>query len=151
MNGNFICVCYNNFIYSCNFLFFFYLFTFQTVFFISFECKSRKLQFGLRISSIEVSKQKLCITTSLFVYNETCSKDILPGVSPFSRTKGFRVISGKHICLCSFPLNARKRPQFMTAVVMAIKKNDKNLNFFECFHFVLLFHQTESKFMTNLE
>ena len=35
--------------------------------FISLECKCNKLQFGIRICSIEVSKQKLCISTWLYM------------------------------------------------------------------------------------
>ena len=39
--------------------------------FITLECKYNKLQFGLRISSIEVSKQKLHISTQWQVCNKT--------------------------------------------------------------------------------
>ena len=54
--------------------------------FISLECKYNKLQFGIRISSIEVSKQNLHISLALYVYNTTYSKEIRPGAIPFSRT-----------------------------------------------------------------
>ena len=39
-----------------------------------------KLQFGIRICSIYVSKQKLHISTTLYVYNKNYSKEIHPGV-----------------------------------------------------------------------
>ena len=60
-----------------------------------------KLQFG--VSFIEVSKQKLHITISHSVYNKTYSKEICPGVTPFSRAKGFGVFSSELWCLCSIP------------------------------------------------
>ena len=63
--------------------------------FRSIEFKHNKLQFGIRISSIEVSKQKLRISTAHFVYNKTYRKEIHPGATPFSRVK--------HWCLCSLP------------------------------------------------
>ena len=68
-------VFYNDYIYAYNF------FSKKKLFklFISLEFKYNKLQFGLGISSIEVSKQKLCISTSLYVYNQTYSKEIHPG------------------------------------------------------------------------
>ena len=69
---------------------------------MSLECKYKKLLFGIGISSIEVSKQKLPITTSLYVYNKTYSKEIYPGVNPFSRVKEFRAIP-RNRCLCRFP------------------------------------------------
>ena len=54
-------------------------------------CKYSKLKFGIRIISIGVSKQKLCILRH-FVYNQTYSKEIHPRLTPFSRVKGFRVV-----------------------------------------------------------
>ena len=57
----------------------------------SIECKSNKLLFGLGICSIELRRQKLRISRSLFVYNKTCSNDIHPGETPFSQENGFRV------------------------------------------------------------
>ena len=56
-----------------------------------------------KIRLIEVSKQQLCISTSLCDYNKTYSKEIHPGAPTFSRVKGFRVVPGKHRCLCSSP------------------------------------------------
>ena len=67
--------------------------------FISLECKCNKLQFGIRISSIEVSKQKLCFSMAFNVYNKTYSKEIYPG----TRAKGLRVFSSKQWCLSSLP------------------------------------------------
>ena len=87
---------------------------------ISIECKYNKLQFGLRITFIEVSKQKLRITTSLYVYNKTYSKEIHLGVIPFSKVKVHRVVSEKHSSLAflkeGLPETAKawKRP-FMTS------------------------------------
>ena len=72
--------------------------------FISLEWKYNELQFGLRISSIEVSKQKLCIATLLYVYNKTYDKEIHPGMTPFLRSKGLTLIPGKLRCLHSFPM-----------------------------------------------
>ena len=42
--------------------------------FISVERKYNKLQFGIRNSSIDVSKQKLCLSTSCHIYNKTCRR-----------------------------------------------------------------------------
>ena len=71
--------------------------------FISLECKYNKLQFGIRISFIEVRKQKLCISMSLYVYNKIYSNKIHPGMTLVSRAQGFRGFSSKHRCLCSLP------------------------------------------------
>ena len=72
--------------------------SFQTV-----ECKYNQLQFGVRISSRGVSKQKLHISMPLYVYNKTSSKEIHPEATSFSRSKGFVVFPSKHWCLCSLP------------------------------------------------
>ena len=61
--------------------------------FLSLECMYNKLQFGLRISPNETSKQNLCIFSTLYDYNKTYSKEIHPGATPFSRTKGIKVFS----------------------------------------------------------
>ena len=71
--------------------------------FISLEYMYNKLPFGIRISSIGVGKLKLRIISSLYVYDKMYSKEIHPGVSPFSKAKGFRVFSSKHWCLCRLP------------------------------------------------
>ena len=44
--------------------------------FTSLECKYNKLQFGLRISSIEASKQKLLISTAFYAYNKTSARNL---------------------------------------------------------------------------
>ena len=60
--------------------------------FISFECKYNKLQFGIRISSIEVSKPKPHIFAVFYFYSKTYNKEIHPGATPpSSRAKGFSV------------------------------------------------------------
>ena len=91
---------YNNYIYSCNF------FPGKKLFklFISLECKYNRLQFGIRIYSIEGSQQKLCIFTAPNVYNKSHSKEIHPGATPFPRVKRFRVFSSKHWYLSHLPL-----------------------------------------------
>ena len=65
--------------------------------FILLECK---LQFGMTIRFIEVSKQKLHITMSLYVYNKTYCKEIHPEAPPFPRAKGSREIPDKHRHRC---------------------------------------------------
>ena len=90
------CGFYNNYIHNSSLFFNIKLFKL----FISIECKYNKLQLGLRISSIGISKQKLCMTMSLYVYRKLTSKE---GAPSFSRVEGFRLIPGKHRCLCSFP------------------------------------------------
>ena len=59
--------------------------------FTSLKCKYNKLQFDLRISSIEVSKQMIHITLSLYIYNTTYSKEIHLGATTLSRAKEFSV------------------------------------------------------------
>ena len=94
---------YNNYIYSYN-IFLRRLFKL----FVPLEFKYNKLQFGIRISSIEVRKQKPCIATSLYVCNKTYSIEIHPGAIPFSRPKGFEYFSVcigvcMHWCLYCLP------------------------------------------------
>ena len=67
-----------------------FFFCFKNKMFISFECKYNMLQFGTRNSSIEVSKQKIHIAMSLYVYNKTYGKEI-HSEATFSRANGFRV------------------------------------------------------------
>ena len=88
-------VCYN--IHSCNFFSFFKNKLFKL--FLSLGCYYTKLQFGITICSIEVSKQKLCVTRSLYVFNKL-SKEIHPAATPFSRAKD---LEGLHE-VCSSPL-----------------------------------------------
>ena len=68
--------------------------------FISLECKYNKLQFGVRVSSIEVSKQK---RSSLHRAMSTTKfrEGNHPGATPFTSEAGFRGFSIKHWCLCS--------------------------------------------------
>ena len=73
-----------------------YIYIFKTKLLISLECQYNELQFGIGISSIQVSKRKLHIFTVLYVYNKTCrQQDIHLGLTAFSRMKGFRVFSNK--------------------------------------------------------
>ena len=79
--------------------------------FISLECKCNKLQFGIRTSSIDASKQKLRISTAIYVYNKTYSKEIHTGATPFSRAKGFSVsqyalVSILHFSVDEYPESA---------------------------------------------
>ena len=69
--GLFVGFC-KNYIYSYN------LFFQSTALKLSMllECKYNKLQFGVRISSIEISKQEICISTSFHVYNKTAKESI---------------------------------------------------------------------------
>ena len=67
--------------------------TFLTLF-ITLESKYSKLQFGINISSIEVRKQKLCISMC-HCLQQNLQREIHPGATPFSRVKGFRVSSIK--------------------------------------------------------
>ena len=46
----------------------------MTQVFKSLECEYNVLQFGIRINSIEVSKQTLCTSMALYVFNKTYSK-----------------------------------------------------------------------------
>ena len=62
------CGLYNNYIYNCTSPHFSRIHFWN---FISLECKYNELQFGISISSIEVRKQNLCISTSCHVYNKT--------------------------------------------------------------------------------
>ena len=54
---------------------------------LSLECKYNELQFGIRIGSIEVGKQKLHISI-MPCLQQNLQKEIHPGVTPFSREKG---------------------------------------------------------------
>ena len=76
---------------------------------LSFEYKHNKLLFGIRISSIEASRQKLEATHLFITLCLTYNKEIHPGATPFSRAKGFRVISGKVWYLRIFPLKEASR------------------------------------------
>ena len=51
--------------------------------------------FGIRISSIEVSKQKLCSDTSHTVYNITYNKEILTRRTSFLENEGIQNDSWK--------------------------------------------------------
>ena len=64
------------------------------------ECKHNKLLCGVRISSIEVSRLKLHISTSCMSTTKLIVKKSIQDDS-FLRAKGFRMIPGKHGCLCS--------------------------------------------------
>ena len=84
----FICGFYYNYFYGYNFFFIFQEDTFKL--FISLECKYNKLQFGVRFSSIEVSKQKLRISTHHAMLCTTKrKKKIHPGATLFSKATGF--------------------------------------------------------------
>ena len=62
--------------------------------FISLECKYNKLQFGIRISSIEVSKQKRHISKALMSTTKlTAKKSIQERQFHSQEWKGFRSIS----------------------------------------------------------
>ena len=61
LHSNFSCGFHNNYIHSYN------LFPLKNTLlklFIALECKYNKLQFGIRIGSIEASKQRLRVSTS---------------------------------------------------------------------------------------
>ena len=72
------------YIYCCNF---FFVRIKLLKLFMSLECKYNKLQFGIRISSIEVSKQKLHISTSCHSTAKLWRASILQrdGIQRFSR------------------------------------------------------------------
>ena len=55
--------------------------------------KYNKLQFGIYITTTDVSKLKLCISTSLKFYSKTYRNEIDPGATPFFKEKGFRIFS----------------------------------------------------------
>ena len=94
---------YNNYIFSYNFfLNFFFLQNTLVKPSIPLECKYDKLQFCIRISSSEASKQKLYISTLYHVYNKTYRRKILKCL--LSQMKGFRVC--KHWSLCSLSRRA---------------------------------------------
>ena len=95
---------YNNYIYSYNF-------SPKKKFnlFISLEWKYNKLQFGIRISSIEARKQKIHISTALYVNNKTYNKEIHPGATPFSRVKGFSVSVSFGFCLVFLSRTASRK------------------------------------------
>ena len=70
--------------------------------FISLECKYNKLQFGVVISSTEVSTQKPHTATSCHVYNKTYKrKSIMEHLHSSKRRDS--MFPCKHWCLCSFP------------------------------------------------
>ena len=68
--------------------------TFQTVQII--RMKYNELQFGLRISSIEVSKQRLCIATSLLCQQQNMQQRNPSRSTSFPRANEFRAIPRKH-------------------------------------------------------
>ena len=85
---------------------------FQNIFFklfISLENNCNKLQIGIRISSIELSRPKLRISTALYIY-KTYSKEIHPGVSPFPKQKDFKVFS--RVC----PAYLCRRSSYMSSL-----------------------------------
>ena len=69
------------------------------ILFISLECKYNKVQFGISISSIEASKQKLHITTSLCLQQQQKLQQRNPSRSDsFLLSYGIQSVS-KHLCL----------------------------------------------------
>ena len=93
----YLCFLYNVYIFSYNFFCKNKLFKL----FMSLECKYNKLEFGIRISYIEVSRQKLHSFMALLSTTRlTAKKSIQEGVL-FSRTNRFRMFSWKHWCLSS--------------------------------------------------
>ena len=71
--------------------------------FMSLKCRYNKLQFGTRISSFKVSKQKPPIAMSLYFYTKPTVRKL--GAPPFSAVKEFRAIAVQHRCLCILPMH----------------------------------------------